>query len=54
MKFANSPVVLMLQSLLEEKILAVKQRKDDARRLNKRYKMEMNVHMDHMFHVATQ
>ena len=44
----------MLQSLLEEKILVVEQRKDDARRLNKRYTVEMNIQMDHMFHVATQ
>ena len=44
----------MLRSLLEEKILAVEQWKDDTRRLNKRYPMEMNVLMAHMFHVATQ
>ena len=44
----------MLQSLLEEKILAVEQRKDDAKKLNNRYTMEMNVHMAHMFHAATQ
>ena len=43
----------MLQSLLEEKILVVDQR-DDARKLNKRYTMEMNVHMTQMFHAATQ
>ena len=35
-------------------MIAVKQRKDDARRLNKRYTMEMNVHMAHMFYAATQ
>ena len=35
-------------------MLAVEQRKDDAKRLNKRYTMEMNVHMAHMFHVATE
>ena len=46
--------MFMLQSLIEEKIAAVEQQKDDARRLNKRYTMEMNVHMAHMFHVATQ
>ena len=40
--------------MLEEKILAVEQRKDDARILNKRYTMEMNVHMAHMFHATTQ
>ena len=55
---------MILQSLIEEKIAAVEQRKDDARclnkrkndarRLNRRYTMEMNVHMAHMFHVATQ
>ena len=44
----------MLQSLIEEKILAVEQMKDDARRLNKRYTMEMNIYMAHMFHTATQ
>ena len=44
----------MLQRLIEEKILVVEQQKDDARRLNKRYIMEMNIHMAHMFHVATQ
>ena len=44
----------MVQSLLEEKILAVEQRKDDARRLNKRYTMEMNIHMALMFHAVTQ
>ena len=32
----------------------MEQRKDDARRLNKRHAMEMNVHMAHMFYVATQ
>ena len=45
---------MMLQSLIEEKIAIVEQRKDDAKRLNRRYTMEMNVHMAHMFHVATQ
>ena len=40
--------------MLEERILVVKQQKDDARRLNKRYTMEMNIHMAHMFHAATQ
>ena len=44
----------MLQSLVEEKIAVVEQRKDDARCLNKRFTMEMNVHMAHMFHVATE
>ena len=46
--------MIMLQSLIEEKITDVEQRKEDARRLNRRYTMEMNVHMAHMFHVATQ
>ena len=46
--------MLMLQSLIEEKITAVEQRKDDARRLNKRFTMEMNVHIAHMFQVATE
>ena len=45
---------MIFQNLLEEKILAVEQWKDDARRLNKRYMMEMNIHMAHMFHAATQ
>ena len=54
MKIADYSNMLMLQSLIEEKIAAVEQRKDDARRLNKRYTIEMNVHMAHMFHVATQ
>ena len=44
----------MLQSLIEEKILAVEQRKDDARKLNKGYTMEMNVHMSHMLYTVTQ
>ena len=44
----------MLQSLIEEKILAVEQRKDDAGRLIKRCTMEMNVHMAHMLHATTQ
>ena len=44
----------MLQSLIEETILAVEQRKDDAKRFNRRYTMEMNVHIAHMFHIATQ
>ena len=44
----------MLQSLIEEKVLVVEQRKNDVRRLNKRYTMEMNVHMAHMFYAATQ
>ena len=35
-------------------MLAVEQQKDDAKRLNKRYTMEMNAHMAHMFHVATE
>ena len=44
----------MLQSLLEEKILVIEQWKDDARRLNKRYTIKMNVHMAHMFHATMQ
>ena len=32
----------------------MEKRKDDARTLNKRYTMEMNVHMAHMFYAATQ
>ena len=44
----------MLQSLIEEKIVAVEQRKDDVKRLNKRFTMEMNVHMAHMVQVATE
>ena len=46
--------MLMLQSLIEEKVLAVEQQKDDARRLKEIYTVEMNMHMAHMFHVATQ
>ena len=45
---------MILQSLIEEKIATVEQRKDDAKRLNRRYTMEMNVHMAYIFHVATQ
>ena len=44
----------MLQSLIEEKIVAVEQQKDDAKRLNKRFTMEMNIHMAQMFHVVTE
>ena len=44
----------MWQSLIEEKIAAVEQQKDDAKRLSKRFIMEMNVHMAHMFQVATE
>ena len=40
--------------MIEEKIAAVEQQKDDARRLNKRFTMEMNVHMAHMFHVSIE
>ena len=54
LSFANISVILTLQSLLEEKILVLEQRKDDARILNKRYTMEMNIHIAHMFHVATK
>ena len=43
-----------MQSLIEEKIAAVEQRKDDAKHLNKRFTMEMNVHIAHMFQVATE
>ena len=32
----------------------MEQQKDDAKRLNKRFTMEMNMHMAHMFHIATQ
>ena len=39
---------------MKKKIAAIEQRKDDAKRLNKRFTMEMNVHMTYMFHVATQ
>ena len=46
--------MIILQSLIEEKIAAVEQQKDDARRLNKRFTMEMNVHMAHMFQVAIE
>ena len=46
--------MIIMQSLIEEKIAAVEQRKDDAKRLNKRFTMEMNVHMAHMFQVATE
>ena len=45
---------LDFQNLLKERILAVEQWKDDARRLNKRNTMEMHVHMAHMFRVATE
>ena len=54
MKSANCPNMFTLHSLIEEKIAVVEQQKDDTRRLNKRYTMEMNVRMAHMFHVATQ
>ena len=37
-----------------ENFLVVEQRKDDDKRLNKRFTMEMSMHMAHMFHVATQ
>ena len=47
-------VIKFPMSVIEEKILIVEQRKDDARKLNRRYTMEMNVHMAYMFHVATQ
>ena len=40
--------------MLEERILAVEQRKEDAKKLNRRYTVEMNVHMAHMFQVATE
>ena len=45
---------MLLQSLVEEKVIVVEQRKDDAKRLNKRYTMEMNVHMAYMFYATTQ
>ena len=45
--------MLILQSLIEEKIAVVEKRKDDAKCLNKRFTMEMNVHMAHMFYIAT-
>ena len=35
-------------------MIAIEQRKDDARILNKIHTMEMNVHMTHMFYAATQ
>ena len=35
-------------------MFTIKQRKDDARKLNKRHTMEMNVNMAHMFYDATQ
>ena len=35
-------------------MIAVEPRKDDGRRLNKRYTMEMNVYMAHIFYAATQ
>ena len=35
-------------------MIAVKQRKDNARKLNKRYIIEMNVHMTYMFYDTTQ
>ena len=40
--------------MIEGKITALEQRKDDAKRLNRRYTVEMKVHMAHMFNVATQ
>ena len=35
-------------------MIAMEKRKDDTRRLNKSYTMEMNVHMAHMFYLATK
>ena len=39
---------------MKKKIAAVEQWKDDTKHLNKRFTMEMNVHMAHIFHIATQ
>ena len=45
---------MSLQSILEEKIAAVVQRKDDAKRLRKRYAVEMNVKMALFYSQAEQ
>lgn len=39
---------------MEARIAAVEQRKDDAKRLKKRYSKEMNVNLAHMYYEATQ
>ena len=54
MKITNCTYLLILRSLIEEKIAAIEQRKNHTRRLNKRFTIEMNMHMAHMFHIATQ
>ena len=53
MKITNCTYLLILRSLIEEKIAAIEQRKNHTRRLNKRFTIEMNMHA-HMFHIATQ
>ena len=53
-KIANCAFILILQSLIEQKIATVEKQKDDAKHLNKRFTMAMNVQMAHMIHIATQ
>ena len=53
-KIAKCAFIIILQRLIEEKITAVLQQKDDTKRLNKRFTIEMNKHTAQMFHVATQ
>lgn len=45
---------LLSQNLTEAKIAAVEQRKDDARRLKKRFMKEMNVNLARMFYEASE
>ena len=52
-RVANCPI-LLLQSLFEEKIAIMVQRKDDAKRWQKSYNKEMNVQLAHMFFLVTQ
>ena len=52
-RVANYPV-LLLQSLFEEKIVVLVQRKDDAKRWQKSYNKEMNMKLAHMFFLVTQ
>ena len=44
----------LLQSIVEEKVVAMLQRKDDAKWWKKRYAKEMNVKMAFLFHQAIQ
>lgn len=45
---------LLSQNLVEARIAVVEQRKEDAKRLKKRYTKEMNVHLASMFYEASQ